>query len=143
MTAKAVSPHAQMAVTDEEDGASPRGKAPEDGEGQDSESSNSSEITDTAELKEDHDEETEGTSSETEESDSESNSSSLESDVEIPAQAVPPARDQRRCTNDRDQDGQPHLLSDTLTAQGQQQGHWRGVERSATQGCLAPGQELQ
>ena len=76
--------------TDEEDRASPGGKAPGDGEGQDSESSNvesydDSEITDATEPKEDHDKETKGTSSKTEGSDSESSSSSLESDIEIPA----------------------------------------------------------
>ena len=84
--------------TNKEDGARPGGEAPGDGEGQDSESSNiessnGGEIMDVAELEEDHDEETKGTSSETEESDSESNSSSLESDIEIPAQAVPPAKE--------------------------------------------------
>ena len=84
--------------TDEEDGAGPGGKYPRDGEGQDSESSDiessdSSEVTDAVEPEEDHDEETKGTSSETEESDSKSNSSSLESDVEIPAHAVPPAKE--------------------------------------------------
>ena len=84
--------------TNEEDGAGPGGKAPGDAEGQESESSNiessnASEITDVAELEEDHDKETEGTSSEMEESDSESNSSSLESDVEIPAQVAPPAKE--------------------------------------------------
>ena len=72
--------------TEEEDGASFGGKAPGDGEGQDSgssdvESSCSSEIVDVAEPEEDYDKETKGTSSETEESDSESSSSSLESDM--------------------------------------------------------------
>ena len=84
--------------TDEEDRAGSGGKAPGDKEGQDGgssdvESSSSGEIADVAEPEEDHDEETEGTSSETEESDSKSSSSSLESDVEIPAQVVPLARE--------------------------------------------------
>ena len=84
--------------TNEEDGTGPGGEAPRDGEGQDGESSDiessdDGEIMDTAEPEKDHDEETKGTSSETEESDSQSSSSSLESDVDIPGQVAPLAKE--------------------------------------------------
>ena len=84
--------------TDEEDGAGPGVEVPRDREGQDGESSgiessNDGETTDVAELEEDHDEETKGASRETADSDSKSSSSSSESDVEIPSQVVPLAKE--------------------------------------------------
>ena len=52
-----------------------------------------------AELEEDHDKETKGTSSGTEESDSEIGSSSSESDIEIPAQVAPLAKETKGDTS--------------------------------------------